>query len=110
MGSKKLKVLSLFSGCGGMNLGFMGNFSVLDKSINSIIHPSWNTSLQKQKSWIKLPKTVFETVFANRTARGPKILLLDRYEETQIPHTGIVYNQVCNLKMITLNSDLIYLG
>ena len=24
--SKKLKVLSLFSGCGGMDLGFEGNF------------------------------------------------------------------------------------
>lgn len=30
--AKKLKVISLFSGCGGMDLGFQGGFSVMGKS------------------------------------------------------------------------------
>ena len=32
--NSNLKVLSLFSGCGGMDLGFEGDFHVLRKSIN----------------------------------------------------------------------------
>jgi DNA (cytosine-5)-methyltransferase 1 len=34
-----LNVLSLFSGCGGMDLGFEGGFSVLQQSINEILTP-----------------------------------------------------------------------
>ena len=34
---KKHKLLSLFSGCGGMDIGFEGGFSCLSKSIN----PDW---------------------------------------------------------------------
>ena len=34
-----LNVLSLFSGCGGMDLGFEGGFSVLEQSINENITP-----------------------------------------------------------------------
>lgn len=29
--SKNLKIVSLFSGCGGMDLGFKGNFEILGK-------------------------------------------------------------------------------
>ena len=35
----KIKVLSLFSGCGGMDLGFEGGFSCLRKSVNTKLHP-----------------------------------------------------------------------
>ena len=35
------KVLSLFSGCGGMDLGFEGGFKVFSKEINHVIHPDW---------------------------------------------------------------------
>lgn len=59
-----LKVLSLFSGCGGMDLGFEGGFTVLRKSINEKIHPDWLKE-PINKHWIRLPKTTFKTVFAN---------------------------------------------
>lgn len=36
---KVLNVLSLFSGCGGMDLGFEGNFAVLEQSINKTLTP-----------------------------------------------------------------------
>lgn len=60
----KLKVLSLFSGCGGMDLGFEGNFTVLKKSINLELHPEWGRK-KLNENWLKLPKTNFTTVFAN---------------------------------------------
>ncbi len=63
--NKALKVLSLFSGCGGMDLGFEGGFDVLAKSVNAKIHPEWLIHTQENRNWIKLPETIFETVFAN---------------------------------------------
>lgn len=60
----KHSVLSLFSGCGGMDLGFEGGFSVHKNSINRKIHPDW-CSDSDNNDWVELPKTNFEVVFAN---------------------------------------------
>lgn len=57
-------VLSLFSGCGGMDLGFEGDFSVLRRSVNTDIHPTWCAKSEKD-GWVRLKKTHFHTVFAN---------------------------------------------
>lgn len=58
----KLRVLSLFSGCGGMDLGFEGSFIANRKSFppksNYIDHVI-------NKNWLMLKKTKFKTVFAN---------------------------------------------
>jgi DNA (cytosine-5)-methyltransferase 1 len=60
---RKLRVLSLFSGCGGMDIGFEGGFRCLKKSVNSTIHNDW---IEKDNGkWVNLKKTGFETVFAN---------------------------------------------
>lgn len=59
----KKKVLSLFSGCGGMDIGFEGGFKCLKKSINSILHPNWIQ--EDMGNWVKVTETGFETVFAN---------------------------------------------
>lgn len=59
-----LNVLSLFSGCGGMDLGFEGDFQVLTESLNPAVNPHWNIK-KIGKRWSKLPKNVFSTVFAN---------------------------------------------
>lgn len=61
---RPLRVLSLFSGCGGMDLGFEGGFSVLEKSVNKKVHPDWKVE-RVDDDWVRLPKTRFETVFAN---------------------------------------------
>lgn len=50
---EKLGVLSLFSGCGGMDLGFEGGFCVPKASINRDLHPDWCES-EAQGDWIKL--------------------------------------------------------
>lgn len=61
---RELRVLSLFSGCGGMDLGFEGGFNVLAKSVNRELHPDWKVT-KVDDTWVKLPKTCFNTVFAN---------------------------------------------
>lgn len=58
-----MKLLSLFSGCGGMDIGFEGNFKCLKKAINSNVHPDWIKD--DDGTWVTLAPTVFETVFAN---------------------------------------------
>lgn len=59
-----LNMLSLFSGCGGMDLGFEGDFSVLKSSVNEILNPNF-ISQELDNNYIKLAKTRFKTVFAN---------------------------------------------
>ena len=58
-----MKLLSLFSGCGGMDIGFEGSFICLKKSINKNLHPDWIE--EDLGIWVKLAPTCFETVFAN---------------------------------------------
>ncbi len=62
-GSKKMKVLSLFSGCGGMDIGFEGGFTCLKRSINTDIHPNWVA--EDLGEWVRVVDTGFDTVFAN---------------------------------------------
>jgi DNA (cytosine-5)-methyltransferase 1 len=59
-----LNVLSLFSGCGGMDLGFEGGFSVLQQSLNEILTPHFIDKKLKN-GFVQLKKTKFKTVFAN---------------------------------------------
>ncbi len=61
--SNKKKVLSLFSGCGGLDIGFEGSFTCLKRSINTDIHSNWIA--QDYGKWVKVKETGFETVFAN---------------------------------------------
>ncbi len=55
-----LRVLSLFSGCGGMDLGFEGGFICHKKSVThqDYIHHAVN------EDWVMLNRNVFRTVFA----------------------------------------------
>ncbi len=61
--SKKHNLLSLFSGCGGMDLGFTGLFTCYKKSVNTSMHPDWIENASNGK--LLLSSTSFETVFAN---------------------------------------------
>lgn len=58
-----MKLLSLFSGCGGMDIGFEGDFVCLKKSINCNIHPDWIK--ETLGDWVRVAPTIFDTVFAN---------------------------------------------
>ena len=61
-GKRKLRVLSLFSGCGGMDLGLEGGFIAPRKSF-----PKDSKSIAKvlDDDWVMLRRTRLETVFAN---------------------------------------------
>lgn len=59
-----LNVLSLFSGCGGMDLGFEGGFSVLQESVNEFLTPEF-INRKLKNGFVELKKTKFKTVFAN---------------------------------------------
>jgi DNA (cytosine-5)-methyltransferase 1 len=57
-------VLSLFSGCGGMDLGFEGDFDVFAPCVNTFIHPDWVRG-KKRNGKLHLQSTSFKTIFAN---------------------------------------------
>jgi DNA (cytosine-5)-methyltransferase 1 len=60
---KSKRVLSLFSGCGGMDLGMEGGFQVHKRTV-SWLQDSSDRS-QAIGDWIYLDETSFQTVFAN---------------------------------------------
>ncbi len=49
-GKSTLNLLSLFSGCGGMDLGFEGDFSVLKSSVNEVLNPDFINKEVENKS------------------------------------------------------------
>ena len=55
-----LRVLSLFSGCGGMDLGFEGGFICHKKSVSN---PKW-IDYTINNNWVMLNRNIFRTVFA----------------------------------------------
>lgn len=57
-----LKVLSLFSGCGGMDLGFEGDFFAHKRSFAD---NDPDVVLKIMNEWVKVRKTRFKTIFAN---------------------------------------------
>lgn len=61
---KPLKVVSLFSGCGGMDLGFEGDFIVHKDSVNEKLNPDFIFE-RLENNFVRLKSTKFQTVFAN---------------------------------------------
>lgn len=61
---KTLNVLSLFSGCGGMDLGFEGGFLVHKKAIGKGVGKHF-VSKVIDDNYVKVKATKFKTVFAN---------------------------------------------
>jgi DNA (cytosine-5)-methyltransferase 1 len=76
MGKQKKKILSLFSGGGGLDLGFEGGFEVIQEAINDSMTPDWVEDTRD--GWVLLNKTPFETVFANDIAE-PAFKAWDNY-------------------------------
>lgn len=74
-----MRVLSLFSGCGGMDIGFEGNFVCLKRSINKRLHPNW--ILSTNGKWVRVKPTGFETVFANDIRPDAKAAWVSYFEK-----------------------------
>lgn len=92
-----MRLLSLFSGCGGMDIGFEGGFCCLKRSINSIIHPDWVCGGQGQ--WVITAPTKFETVFANDIRPDAKAAWVSyfgqqRFETDKIYHLDSIVDLV----------------
>ena len=91
----RLNVLSLFSGCGGMDLGFEGGFEILDDSMNKYVHPEWK--IKKRENWIRLPKTKFHTVFANDIKPEAKVAWCNYFEKKGIDTTTYYLDSIVDL-------------
>lgn len=73
----KKNLLSLFSGCGGMDIGFEGGFKILKSTLNTSIHRSW---IEKEDDlYYQLKETIFETKFANDISEYAKIAWNDYF-------------------------------
>ena len=73
-----MNVLSLFSGCGGMDIGFEGNFKCLRRSVNVDLHPDW--IVEGDEKWVILKKTIFDTIFANDIRPDAKAAWVSYFE------------------------------
>jgi DNA (cytosine-5)-methyltransferase 1 len=83
---RKKKVLSLFSGCGGMDIGFEGGFK-----IHKALHQDHFNILKNGK----LAATSFETVFANDIRPCAKIAWNNYYKpNSEIYHLGSIIDIV----------------
>lgn len=74
-----MNVLSLFSGCGGMDIGFEGGFNCLKVSINSQLHPDWIET--EHGEWVTVKRTGFDTVFANDIRPDAKAAWVSYFEK-----------------------------
>ena len=83
------RVLSLFSGCGGMDIGFEGDFECLKDSINSSMHPTW---IKEDKGhWVTLSGTGFKTVFANDIKKEAKSAWVSYFKKRNINANDIYH-------------------
>ncbi|MCC7027921.1 MAG: DNA (cytosine-5-)-methyltransferase [Saprospiraceae bacterium] len=75
----KKNLLSLFTGCGGMDIGFEGGFKIPKATINKDIHKDW---IQKEDEiYFYLKETFFETKFANDISEHAKIAWSDYFSK-----------------------------
>ena len=75
----KKNLLSLFSGCGGMDIGFEGGFKVPKATINTDIHKNWIQN--EDEVYYYLKETFFETKFANDISQHAKIAWNDYFSK-----------------------------
>ena len=68
---KTINVLSLFSGCGGMDLGLEGGFLVHKDSINTKNNPNF-IDFEFDEHFVKLKASKFKTVFSNDILKEAK--------------------------------------
>lgn len=85
----KLRVLSLFSGCGGMDLGFEGGFKCLTKSVNQELCSDWFVDIGENMS--VLAETMFDTVFAVDIRPDAKAAWIDYFSHRK-EHCDEIYH------------------
>ncbi|MBS5945055.1 MAG: DNA (cytosine-5-)-methyltransferase [Peptoniphilus harei] len=86
--SSKKRVLSLFSGAGGMDIGLEGGFNCHVRSINTDVNPDWIK--ENRGEWVTVSDTGFETVFANDIRPDAKAAWVS-YFENRLPNANDIY-------------------
>lgn len=107
-----IRVLSLFSGCGGMDLGMEGNFIANKKSFPE---NSPYIDYKINKDWVMLKKTRFKTIFANDILPEAKIAwttYMSRFNyDAEIYHNNsivdLVKMQKAGVKIFPENIDVV---
>jgi len=89
MAESSKKVLSLFSGCGGMDLGFEGGFTVFS---GSVTNPDWVDHIHGNK--VSLKKNPFEVVFANDIRPAAKFAWESYFRRGNVFHLGSIVDLV----------------
>ncbi len=95
--TKDLNVISLFSGCGGMDLGFEGGFKAHKKSISK---EKYENFVEKSidKNYIELKSTRFKTVFANDILKDARNTWVHNFSKNnfkpEVFHTESIVNLV----------------
>ncbi len=102
-----MRVLSLFSGCGGMDIGFEGDFLCLKRSINTQLHPDW--IIEDRGNWVKVKKTPFQTVFANDIRPDAKAAWLSYFSKSKADANEIYHvDSIVDLVKRTRNGERIF--
>jgi DNA (cytosine-5)-methyltransferase 1 len=100
-----INVLSLFSGCGGMDLGFEGDFEVLKTCVNPNINPHWNvTSINK--NWVRLPKNRFHTVFANDIREDAKTAWTNYFKKYGVSTSRYYLDSIVDLVKLHKENEM----
>lgn len=99
-----LRVLSLFSGCGGLDLGFEGDFSILKDSYNPE-QSRWKVR-ESSPGWVRLPKTRFHTVFANDIRPDAKSVWVNFFSRYGIPESAYYLDSIVDLVKLHQNNKL----
>lgn len=95
---EKIRVLSLFSGCGGMDLGMEGDFPVHKNSVNSELFP--HCQKENDSNWIRLPRTRFKIEFANDILTEAKMAYVPFFSSRGATHPFVTQSIVDLVKMV----------
>lgn len=99
------KILSLFSGCGGMDLGFEGGFTI---PIGCVANEEWIDKKIGKKALLR--KNSFETVFANDIRKGAKLAWEGYFKKDGVFHLESIVDLVKkarNGEFVFPNADII---
>ena len=97
---KKHRILSLFSGCGGMDLGFEGGFIANAKSFST---DSPFVERVVRNGWVMLKRTDFTTVFANDIL--PEAETAWTTYMSRFGHTPEMYHRVSIVDLVKMHNN-----
>lgn len=99
---KPLKVVSLFSGCGGMDLGFEGDFIVHKDSVNEHLNPDFIIE-RFENDFVRLRPTKFQTVFANDILQEARNAWVNYFKKKN--HSSEIYHVESIVDLVKMHKE-----